>query len=55
MSTDYDFIRDSIGKRKRKHGKPHNPAFMSGALPSPGMEEDDPMEEEVAARKKAST
>ncbi|KXT12396.1 hypothetical protein AC579_1716 [Pseudocercospora musae] len=51
MSTDYDFISDSVGKRKRKHGKPHNPALMSGALPSPGMEEDDPMEEEVAARK----
>ncbi|KAK4556629.1 ATP-dependent RNA helicase [Recurvomyces mirabilis] len=54
MSNDY--IRDSH-KRKRKHGgsKPGNPAMMSGALPSPGMEEveerTDPMEDEVARKK----
>ena len=54
MSNDY--IRDSH-KRKRKHGgnKPGNPAMMSGALPSPAIEEEeecaDPMDDGVVRKK----
>ncbi|KAK5714232.1 ATP-dependent RNA helicase [Elasticomyces elasticus] len=51
MSDDY--IRDASQKRKRKQAnKPANPALMSGALPSPVVEEADPMDEEARARKK---
>jgi ATP-dependent RNA helicase DDX18/HAS1 len=52
MSRDY--VIDSQ-KRKRKHGgnKPADYAMMSGALPSPSTEVEDPIEEDVAARKKA--
>lgn len=53
MSTDYDFIRNSNKKRKRRNEKPPNPALMSGALSTPGMEADDAVEEDAAARKKA--
>jgi ATP-dependent RNA helicase DDX18/HAS1 len=51
MSRDY--VIDSQ-KRKRKHGgnKSADYAMMSGALPSPSTDVEDPIEEDVAARKK---
>lgn len=50
----YDYIRDSSQKRKRQHSsqRPGNPAYMSGALPSPDAE-DDEVEVELQSRKKA--
>jgi ATP-dependent RNA helicase DDX18/HAS1 len=51
MSRDY--VIDSQ-KRKRKHvgNKPADYAMMSGALPSPSTEAEDPVEEDIKARKK---
>ena len=48
-----DFIRDSSNrKRKFSSNKPANPALMSGGLPSPAMEHDDPIEKAAKKAKK---
>ncbi|KAI5359549.1 Putative ATP-dependent RNA helicase DEAD-box, Helicase superfamily 1/2, ATP-binding protein [Septoria linicola] len=53
-SKDNDYIRDSTRrKRKFSSGKSGNPALMSGGLPSPAMEHDDPIENGAKAAKKA--
>ncbi|KAK3117770.1 ATP-dependent RNA helicase [Teratosphaeriaceae sp. CCFEE 6253] len=51
----YDYIREASHKRKRKQGgsKQGHPALMSGGLPSPAVEEADPIDDEAKARKKA--
>ncbi|KAK3115659.1 ATP-dependent RNA helicase [Teratosphaeriaceae sp. CCFEE 6253] len=51
----YDYIREVSHKRKRRQGgsKQGHPALMSGGLPSPAVEEADPIDDEAKARKKA--
>lgn len=54
MSQDYDFIKNaSKRKRKQSFNKKHNPALMSGALPSPEAEAEEEMDNEIQSRKKA--
>ncbi|CAK1357569.1 unnamed protein product [Cercospora beticola] len=52
-SNDDDYIREST-RRKRKHShKPGNSALMSGGLPSPAMEREDPIENGAKSAKKS--
>ncbi|PPJ51417.1 hypothetical protein CBER1_09348 [Cercospora berteroae] len=52
-SNDDDYIREST-RRKRKHvNKSGNPALMSGGLPSPAMEREDPIENGAKSAKKS--
>ncbi|KAK5133782.1 ATP-dependent RNA helicase [Meristemomyces frigidus] len=54
MSNDYDYIRPSQKRKRNNFKKPL--AYMSGALPSPEMREEEAVEEvvdEVAERKRA--
>ncbi|KAM3425342.1 ATP-dependent RNA helicase HAS1 [Cercospora zeina] len=52
-SNDDDYIRESTWRKRHRADKPGNPALMSGGLPSPAMEREDPIENGAKAAKKS--